>query len=99
MFECKESAEVFSLMGHGSKDESGARVIWEEERIRRNSMSVLTDHYPVGEDEELHIWSEGTEHQASCHHHAAENGHGTSPKVVHAGAADGTCREDRKTED
>lgn len=50
----------------------------------------LTNHDPVGEDEELDVGSEGTEHQAAGHHHAAEDGHGTSSEVVHAGTADGT---------
>lgn len=67
--------------------------------VFRSGGSGLTDHDPIGEDEELHVWSEGAEHQASCHHHATENGHRTSPKVVHTGAADGTCREDRRTGD
>lgn len=50
----------------------------------------LTNHNPIGKDEELDIWSEGTEHQAACHHYATEDGHRTSPKVVHTGAADRT---------
>lgn len=49
-----------------------------------------TDHNPVGEDEELHVGSEGTEHQAAGHHHPAEDGHGTGAEVLHADAADGT---------
>lgn len=48
---------------------------------------LLTDHNPIRKDEELYIWSKGTEHQATCHHYTTEDGHGTSPKVVHAGAA------------
>lgn len=71
---------------------------WRFER-RNEPQSVLTHHNPIGKDEELDIWSEGTEHQASCHHHATENGHRTSPEVFHTGAADGTCRQDRRTGD
>lgn len=52
----------------------------------------LANHNPVGEDEELHVGSEGTEHQAAGHHHPAEDGHGTGAKVLHADAADGTWK-------
>lgn len=51
---------------------------------------LLTDHNAIGKDEELYIWSKGTEHQATCHHHTTKNGHWTSPKVVHTGTADRT---------
>lgn len=50
----------------------------------------LTNHDAIGKDEELDIWSKGTEHQATCHHYTAEDGHGTSSKVVHTGTADRT---------
>lgn len=59
-------------------------VIWSPSSVLR------TDHNAIGEDEELHVWSKGTEHQAAGHHHTAEDSHGTSPKVLHTGAADGT---------
>lgn len=65
-------------------------VIWLPSSVLR------TDHNAIGEDEELHIWSKGTEHQAAGHHHTAEDGHGTSPKVLHTGAADGTWWEKRR---
>lgn len=51
---------------------------------------LLTNHNPKGKDQELYIWSEGTEHQAACYHDATEDGHGTSPKVIHTGTADRT---------
>lgn len=59
----------------------------------------LTNHNPIGKDEELDIWGKGTEHQAACHHHTTEDGHGTSPKVVHTCTADRTWgrREKRQT--
>lgn len=50
----------------------------------------LTNHDPIGKDEELHIRSKGTKDQAARYHYATENGHGTSPKVVHTGTADRT---------
>lgn len=51
---------------------------------------LLTDHNSIGEDEELDVGGERTEHQASCHHYPAEDGHGPSAEVVHAYAADRT---------
>lgn len=36
----------------------GENVLSEDKR----SVSVLTDHNPIGKDEELYIWSKGTEH-------------------------------------
>ena len=62
----------------------------------RSSASLLTNHNPIGKDEELDVWSEGTEHQATCHHYATEDGYGTCPKVVHAGTAHRTYRERSK---
>lgn len=52
--------------------------------------SFLTDHNSIGKDEELDIWSKGTEHQAARHHNATEDCHRTSPEVVHTGTADRT---------
>jgi len=50
----------------------------------------LTNHDPIGKDEELDIRSKGTEHQAARHHDSTEDCHGTSPKVVYTGTADRT---------
>lgn len=57
-----------------------------------------TDHNPVGEDEELHVGSEGTEHHAAGHHHPAEDRHGTGAEVLHADTADGTWEEKGRRE-
>lgn len=51
---------------------------------------VLTNNDPIRKNEELNIWSEGAEHQAARHHHAAEDGHRASSKVVYTSTADGT---------
>ena len=55
-----------------------------------------TDYDPVGEDEEGDVGGEGTQHQAPRHHDTTEDGHGTSTKILHARAADGTCAEWRQ---
>lgn len=64
----------------------------ERKKSRKIPSRSRTNHNPVGEYEELHVGSEGTEHQAASHHHPAEDGHGTGAEVLHADAADGTWK-------
>lgn len=68
---------------------------WSPKKIIKRS---LANHNPVGEDEELHVGSEGTEHQATSDHHPAEDGHGTGTEVLHADAADGTWKKESEAQ-
>ena len=50
----------------------------------------LTDDDAEGEDEEGDVWGESAQHKSPCHHHPAEDGDWSRPKVFHTRAANGT---------